>query len=61
MTGEHDWLNSPAQSKATADKIQGAMLKSLPNLGQFPMTEDPKIFIPHLFEAIEHIQNAKKV
>ena len=61
MTGEDDYINTPALSKATADKINGAMFKSMPHLGHFPVAENPMIFVPHLIEAIEHIQGMRCV
>ncbi len=60
LTGEYDWSNTPAMSQATADKITGAKHKSMPGLGHFPATENPSRFVPHLLEAIEHIQQARK-
>lgn len=56
LTGEYDWSNTPAMSQATADKIPGAKHKAMPELGHFPATENPEKFVPHLIEAIEHIQ-----
>lgn len=59
LTGEYDWSNTPDMSQKTADKIKGAKHKAMPNLGHFPATENPKEFIPHLLEAIEHIQKVR--
>ena len=59
LTGEYDWSNTPQMSQATADKIKGAVHKSMPGLGHFPMTENPRLFVPHLIEAIEHIQKTR--
>jgi pimeloyl-ACP methyl ester carboxylesterase len=59
LTGEYDWSTTPAMSKATADKISGAMMKSMPGLGHFPATENPAKFVPHLLEAIEWIQKTR--
>lgn len=59
LTGEYDWSNTPAMSQATADKIPGAKAKSMPQLGHFPATENPRKFVPHLLEAIEHIQKTR--
>lgn len=60
LTGEYDWSNTPAMSQATADKIQGAKHRSMPGLGHFPATENPRLFVPHLIEAIRHIQAVHK-
>ena len=54
LTGEYDWSNTPEMSQKTADKIPGAMHKAMPGLGHFPATENPKAFVPHLIEAINH-------
>jgi pimeloyl-ACP methyl ester carboxylesterase len=59
LTGEYDWSNTPEMSQKTAEKIPGAMHKSMPDLGHFPATENPAKFVPHLIEAIEHIQKVR--
>lgn len=59
LTGEYDWSNTPEMAQKTADKIPGAMHKSMPDLGHFPATENPAKFIPHLLEAIDHIQKVR--
>ncbi|UPX12698.1 uncharacterized protein EKO05_0003237 [Ascochyta rabiei] len=59
LTGEYDWSNTPEMSQKTADKIPGAMHKAMPGLGHFPATENPKAFVPHLIEAIDHIQKVR--
>ncbi|KAI9687380.1 MAG: hypothetical protein M1822_002423 [Bathelium mastoideum] len=56
LTGEYDWSNTPQMSQATADKIPGGRHKSMPGLGHFPATENPERCVPHLIEAIDHIQ-----
>ncbi|KAB8293346.1 hypothetical protein EYC80_007668 [Monilinia laxa] len=60
LTGEYDWINTPAMSQATCDKIPGARHKSMPNLGHFPATENPHKFVPHLMEAIDWIQHTTR-
>jgi pimeloyl-ACP methyl ester carboxylesterase len=59
LTGEYDWSNTPEMSQKTADKIPGAKYKVMPGLGHFPATENPAKFVPHLIEAIEHIQEVR--
>ncbi|RYN48218.1 hypothetical protein AA0118_g11901 [Alternaria tenuissima] len=59
LTGEYDWSNTPEMGQKTADKIPGAMHKSMPDLGHFPATENPAKFVPHLIEAIDHIQKVR--
>lgn len=60
LTGEYDWSNTPAMAQATCDKIPGAKHKAMPQLGHFPATENPARFVPHLVEAIEHIQRTRQ-
>ncbi|KAI1851427.1 hypothetical protein JX265_000339 [Neoarthrinium moseri] len=60
LTGEYDWSTTPEMSKATADKIKGAGFKKMENLGHFPATENPSLFVPYLVEAIEYIQRTRK-
>jgi pimeloyl-ACP methyl ester carboxylesterase len=59
LTGECDWLNTPEMSQKTADKIPGAVYKSMPDLGHFPATENPAKFVPYLIEAIDYIQKVR--
>lgn len=59
LTGEYDWSNTPAMAQATCDKIPGAKHKAMPELGHFPATENPDKFVPHLLEAIDHIQKTR--
>ncbi|OAK99487.1 alpha/beta-hydrolase [Phaeosphaeriaceae sp. SRC1lsM3a] len=59
LTGEYDWSNTPEMAQKTADKIPGAMHKAMPDLGHFPATENPTKFVPHLIEAIDHIQKVR--
>lgn len=60
LTGEFDWSTTPAMSKATADKIKGSNFKAMENLGHFPATENPKLFVPYLIDAIEWIQQTRQ-
>jgi pimeloyl-ACP methyl ester carboxylesterase len=46
-------------AQKTADKIPGAKHKAMPGLGHFPATENPARFMPHLIEAIDHIQKVR--
>lgn len=47
-------------AQKTADTIKGANHKAMPELGHFPATENPAKFVPHLLEAIEHIQKTRQ-
>ncbi|EMD60699.1 hypothetical protein COCSADRAFT_245609 [Bipolaris sorokiniana ND90Pr] len=59
LTGEYDWSNTPEMSQKTADKIPGAVHKSMPDLGHFPATENPAKFVPYLIEAVDHIMKIR--
>lgn len=60
LTGEYDWSNTPEMAQKTCDKIPGAKHKAMPELGHFPATENPAKFVPHLLEAIEHVQKTRE-
>lgn len=55
LTGEYDYSCSPDRSRATASKINGAVFEEMAGLGHFPMSEDPKRFLPYFNRALEHI------
>ncbi|KAK4548161.1 hypothetical protein LTR36_010030 [Oleoguttula mirabilis] len=59
LTGEYDWSNTPAMSQATCDKIPGGMHQAMKGLGHFPATENPKVFVGYVLEAIDHIQKTR--
>ncbi|PIA92945.1 hypothetical protein CB0940_04030 [Cercospora beticola] len=59
LTGEYDWSNTPAMSQATCDKIPGGKHQAMKGLGHFPATENPKVFVGYLLEAIDHIQKTR--
>jgi len=60
LTGEYDWSNTPDMSQATADKIPGGKHTAMKGLGHFPATENPRVFVGYLLEAIDHIQKAAR-
>ncbi|KAK4918027.1 hypothetical protein LTR49_014165 [Elasticomyces elasticus] len=59
LTGEYDWSNTPAMSQETCDKIPGGKHQAMKGLGHFPATENPKVFVGYLLEAIDHIQQTR--
>jgi len=59
LTGEYDYSTTPEMSRATADKIGGAKFEVMEQLGHFPATENPKVFVPYLIKAIESIQSQR--
>lgn len=58
LTGEYDYSCTPVASRATAEKIPGAVFTEMKGLGHFPMSEDPKAFIPHFVNGLDFIQKA---
>lgn len=55
MTGEYDYSCTPAMSEATAKKIPGAIFWSMPELGHFPMAENPPLFARHFARALDQL------
>lgn len=47
-------------SKATADKIKGANFAAMKDLGHFPATENPELFVPYVLEAIDWINKTRQ-
>ncbi|KAK4628744.1 hypothetical protein CLAFUW4_08020, partial [Fulvia fulva] len=43
----------------TCDKIPGAKHQAMKGLGHFPATENPKVFVGYVLEAIYHIQKTR--
>lgn len=60
LTGEFDWSTTPEMSKATADKIKGANFTAMKDLGHFPATENPDLFVPYLIDAIDWITKTRQ-
>ncbi|MER7079460.1 Pimeloyl-ACP methyl ester carboxylesterase [Saccharopolyspora kobensis] len=55
MTGEYDYSCTPAMSAATARKIPGAVFWPMPDLGHFPMAENPPLFAEHFAAALDRL------
>lgn len=53
------WANDYVVSQATCDKIPGGKHQAMKGLGHFPATENPKVFVGYLLEAIDHIQKTR--
>ncbi|MFD0467973.1 alpha/beta fold hydrolase [Nonomuraea thailandensis] len=41
LTGEYDYSCTPEMSRRTAGRIPGALFRTMPRLGHFPMAENP--------------------
>lgn len=55
LTGEYDYLSTPAQSEATAAKIKGASMTTMQEIGHFPMSEDHDRFMRYLGPILDEI------
>ncbi|MGH3518392.1 MAG: alpha/beta fold hydrolase [Haloechinothrix sp.] len=56
LTGEYDYLSTPAQSEATAAKIDGASYQTMREIGHFPMSEDHPRFMSYIGPILEEIR-----
>ena len=59
LTGEYDYSCSPADSRELAARIEGAKLTVMENLGHFPMSENPALFLRYLRPVLEQIRTAR--
>lgn len=55
MTGEYDYSCTPEMSRATAETIPGAVYRTMPGLGHFPMAENPPLFATYLSSALDEL------
>ncbi|MSP66657.1 MAG: alpha/beta hydrolase [Alphaproteobacteria bacterium] len=55
LTGEYDYSVTPADTGATAARIEGARFQPMPCLGHFPMSEHPARFREHLLPVLAEI------
>ncbi len=52
MVGDYDLTCTPDDARRTAAAIDGATLTVMPEIGHFPMSENPAAFRPHFVEAL---------
>ena len=57
LTGEYDYLTTPAMSKATCDKIKGAKFSEMKGLGHFPMSESANTFKKYIMPVLNEISS----
>jgi len=55
LTGEYDFSCTPDDTRRTADKIPGARLTVMKEIGHFPMSENPAQFRKYLLPLLEEI------
>ena len=56
LTGEYDFSCSPEDTERTAQKIKGAEVTIMRELGHFPMSENPEAFLAYLRPVLEEIR-----
>jgi proline iminopeptidase len=52
VSGRHDWVCSPAASRALARGIPGARLVEIADVGHFSFSEEPAEFLPPVVELL---------
>jgi pimeloyl-ACP methyl ester carboxylesterase len=55
MCGEYDWSSPPPMARALAAQIKGAKYRDMPNLGHFPMSENPALFLEYVRPVLAEI------
>jgi pimeloyl-ACP methyl ester carboxylesterase len=55
LGGEYDWSATPAMARTLADRIKGAQYRDMPNLGHFPMSENPTLFLGYIKPILDEI------
>lgn len=58
LTGAYDFSCTPEDTRRTARAIPGARVEIMPELGHFPMSENPELFRAHLLPILEEIRGA---
>ena len=59
LTGEYDFSCTPDDTERTAEKIAGAAVTIMRELGHFPMSENPRQFRRYLLPVLEKIRAAE--
>jgi pimeloyl-ACP methyl ester carboxylesterase len=55
LTGEYDYSCTPEDTLAVARAVPGAQVTIMKELGHFPMSENPALFISHLKPVLAEI------
>jgi pimeloyl-ACP methyl ester carboxylesterase len=55
LGGEYDWSATPVMARALADRIKGARYRDMPDLGHFPMSENPALFLEYITPVLDEI------
>jgi pimeloyl-ACP methyl ester carboxylesterase len=57
LTGAYDYSATPADSKRVAGLIPGARFMAMPDLGHFPMIENPDVLLTYLKPVMREIRS----
>jgi pimeloyl-ACP methyl ester carboxylesterase len=57
LTGEYDFSCMPEDTKRTAEKIRGAEITVMREVGHFPMSENPRQFRSYILPVLEKIRS----
>lgn len=57
LNGEYDYSCTAEHSRETAELIKGARFEVMKNLGHFPMSENPSLFLEYLEPALDYIMS----
>jgi pimeloyl-ACP methyl ester carboxylesterase len=55
LCGAYDWASTPEMARALADRINGASYRDMPDLGHFPMSENPELFLEYIRPVLDEI------
>lgn len=61
LTGAYDYSASPEDSRRVAARIPGARFAAMPELGHFPMVENPQRLLDYLKPELDHIRTARGI
>lgn len=56
FTGEYDFSATPDDTRRVAEKIEGAHLEIMDEIGHFPMVENPARFKEYVGPTLEHLE-----
>jgi pimeloyl-ACP methyl ester carboxylesterase len=59
LNAEYDYSCTPEDSKRTADKIPGAKLTIMKDVGHFPMSENPVKFREYILPVLKEIHESE--
>ena len=55
LSGEYDCSCTPERTLATASRIKGAKAVIIPDIGHFPMSENPELFKSYIYPILDEI------